>query len=141
MRIDYCKRSIEQVLDDVAVYSGWSKNHESDGIYVEGIFLDESPNEYTADIGKYLNVVSARIKEAPGILGQKLVSPRTCNILFNRRQPYLAYMQLTSILPDHSQPRHDPGQGTHRDAPRSHCRVRRELRPLPLMWSERAQSA
>ena len=61
----------------MAIYSGWSKNHESDGIYVEGIFLDESPNEYTPDIGKYLNAVSAKIKEAPGILGQKLVSPRS----------------------------------------------------------------
>lgn len=73
VRIDYCKRSVEKVLEDVAIYSGWSKNHESDGIYVEGIFLDESPNEYTADIGKYLNTVSAKIKEAPGFLGQKLI--------------------------------------------------------------------
>jgi hypothetical protein len=59
-------------------------------------------------------------------------------------------MQLTTILPDHSQPRHDSGQGTHRDAPRDHCRVRGELRPLPkvsatvgmtsfeLWWSEAA---
>ena len=87
VRVDYCKRSIEQVLDDVAVYSGLSKNHESDGIYVEGIFLDESPNEYTADIGKYLNTVSAKIKEAPGILGQKLVS--SCNCDLTGSKPYM----------------------------------------------------
>lgn len=75
VRMEYCKRSVEKVFEDVAIYSGWSKNHESDGIYVEGIFLDEAPNEYSAEVGKYLNAVSEKIKEAPGILGQKLVSP------------------------------------------------------------------
>lgn len=75
VRMEYCKRSVEKVFEDVAIYSGWSKNHESDGIFVEGIFLDEAPNEYSAEVGKYLNSVSEKIKEAPGILGDKLVSP------------------------------------------------------------------
>lgn len=100
MRIDYCKRSIEKVLEDVAIYSGWSKNHESDGIYVEGIFLDESPNEYTADIGKYLNTVSAKIKEAPGILGQKLVSP--CNCCLSGGNPTCSLQLYSQII-------HNPG--------------------------------
>jgi hypothetical protein len=74
VRMEYCKRSVEHVFEDVAIYSGWSKNHESDGIYVEGIFLDEAPNEYSHEVEKYLKTVSENIKAAPGILGQKLVS-------------------------------------------------------------------
>lgn len=76
VRMQYCKRSIEKVYDDVAVYAGWSKNHDSNGIYVEGIFLDEAPNEWTAPIGTYLNSVSEKIKGTAGILGRKLVSRR-----------------------------------------------------------------
>jgi hypothetical protein len=78
VRMEYCKRSVEHVFEDVAIYSGWSKNHESNGIYVEGIFLDEAPNEYSHEVEKYLKVVSENIKAAPGILGQKLVSPYYC---------------------------------------------------------------
>lgn len=72
--MEYCKRSIEKVHDDIVVYAGWSSDHESNGIYVEGIFLDEAPNEYTDGVGKYLNSVSEKIKAASGILGEKLVS-------------------------------------------------------------------
>jgi hypothetical protein len=76
VRMQYCKRSVEHVFDDVTVYGGWSKDHEAtgNGIYVEGIFLDEAPNEWSHDVGKYLNVVSEKIKNTPGILGEKLVS-------------------------------------------------------------------
>lgn len=73
VRMQYCKRSVEQVYDDIAVYAGWSKDHESSGIYVEGIFLDEAPNEYSDDIGKYLNSITGKVKSASGILGKKLV--------------------------------------------------------------------
>lgn len=73
VRMQYCKRSVEEVFDDVVVYGGWSKDHESNGIYVEGIFLDEAPNEFSHDVGKYLNVVSEKIKNTPGILGEKLI--------------------------------------------------------------------
>ena len=62
------------------IYAGWSKNHETDGIYVEGIFLDEAPNEFCAEIGTYLNSISEKIKGAPGLLGQKTVS---CEIDYN----------------------------------------------------------
>jgi hypothetical protein len=84
VRMQYCKRSVEQVFDDVTVYGGWSKDHEAtgNGIYVEGIFLDEAPNEWSHDVGKYLNVVSEKIKNTPGILGEKLVSRRPCIPLF-----------------------------------------------------------
>lgn len=82
VRMQYCKRSVEEVFDDVVVYGGWSKDHESNGIYVEGIFLDEAPNEFSHDVGKYLNVVSEKIKNTPGILGEKLVSP-LASIIFS----------------------------------------------------------
>lgn len=74
VRLEYCKRSVEKVFEDVIIYAGWSKDHETNGIYVEGIFLDEAPNEYCAEVGSYLNSISEKIKGATGILGRKTVS-------------------------------------------------------------------
>lgn len=71
--MQYCKRSLDKVYQDVDIYGEWSKDHG--GIYVEGIFLDESPNEYSDEVGKFLNSVSEKIKSTPGILGKKLVKP------------------------------------------------------------------
>lgn len=76
VRMQYCKRSLDKVYQDVDIYGGWSKDHESSGIYVEGIFLDESPNEYSDEVGKFLNSVSEKIKSTSGILGKKLVRPK-----------------------------------------------------------------
>lgn len=84
VRMQYCKRSVAKVYEDVDIYAGWSKDHDS-GIYVEGIFLDESPNEYSDEIGKYLNSVSDKIKSTAGILGKKLVRPLFC---FDSRSEY-----------------------------------------------------
>lgn len=72
VRLQYCKRSLEQVYEDVAIYAGWSKNQAS-GIYVQGVFLDEAPNVWSEHVGKYLNDLSLKIKETQGILGKKLV--------------------------------------------------------------------
>jgi len=72
VRLQYCKRSLEQVYEDVAIYAGWAKNQAA-GIYVEGIFLDEAPNEWSDRVGKYLDDLSVKIKETQGILGNKLV--------------------------------------------------------------------
>lgn len=100
VRMQYCKRSIEKVYDDVAVYAGWSKNHDSNGIYVEGIFLDEAPNEWTAPIGTYLNSVSEKIKGTAGILGRKLVS---------RRPPSIKMRSPAATANDHKKVIHNPG--------------------------------
>jgi len=102
VRMQYCKRSVEQVFDDVEVYGGWSKNHESNGIYVEGIFLDEAPNEYSHDVGKYLNLVSDKIKNTPGILGEKLVSLSYNQSILSNQNNSLT----TPTHADHPQPRH-----------------------------------
>ena len=101
VRMQYCKRSVEQVFNDVEVYGGWSKDHKSNGIYVEGIFLDEAPNEYSHDVGKYLNLVSEKIKNTSGILGEKLVSLLT---IMNPSKPQTIHSQsqLTQII-------HNPG--------------------------------
>jgi len=73
VRLQYCKRSQKHVYDDVAVYAGWSKD-QANGVYVEGIFLDEAPNEWSDRVGQYLNELSDKIKDTSGILGSKLVS-------------------------------------------------------------------
>jgi hypothetical protein len=89
VRMQYCKRSVEQVFDDVEVYGG-------------GIFLDEAPNEYSHDVGKYLNLVSEKIKNTPGILGEKLVSLSYNQSILSNQNNSLT----TPTHADHPQPRH-----------------------------------
>jgi hypothetical protein len=67
VRIDYCKRDLAEVFRDVTKYSGWA-----DG--VQGIFLDETPNLYTASVASYLDGVDRFVKNTVGILGSRLVS-------------------------------------------------------------------
>jgi Spherulation-specific family 4 len=67
IRIDYCKRDLAEVFQDVTKYSSWA-----DG--VQGIFLDETPNLYTASVASYLDGVDRFVKDTVGILGSRLVS-------------------------------------------------------------------
>jgi hypothetical protein len=67
VRIDYCKRDLVEVFRDVTKYSGWA-----DG--VQGIFLDETPNVYTASMATYLDGVDRFVKETVRIRGSRLVS-------------------------------------------------------------------
>lgn len=74
VRTEYCKRTVDKVYEEVAVYGDWAKEGEAKGIYVEGIFMDEAPNHYSEHVAEYLNSLTAKIKATEGILGKKLVS-------------------------------------------------------------------
>lgn len=74
VRINYCKRHLTEVCKDVAKYAGWSKDYAASGLGVHGIFFDETPNHFTAKAASYLNTVSQNVKDATGILGDRLVS-------------------------------------------------------------------
>jgi hypothetical protein len=71
VRVDYCKRNIKKVFDDVAKYAAWSAQPN---LGVQGIFVDETPNLYSASRVSYLNTVSQQIKASAGLLGDRLVS-------------------------------------------------------------------
>lgn len=74
VRIDYCKRNLTEVFRDVAKYAGWSKDNAKSGLGVHGIFLDETPNLYSASKASYLDTVGQCVKASAGILGDRLVS-------------------------------------------------------------------
>ncbi|KAE8440742.1 hypothetical protein EG329_006621 [Mollisiaceae sp. DMI_Dod_QoI] len=70
--VDYCKRNLIEVFRDVAKYAGWAKDKAKTGLGVKGIFLDETPNVYSASKASYLDTVSEYIKASAGISGERL---------------------------------------------------------------------
>jgi hypothetical protein len=78
VHISYTARPIADVLKDVSIYSGWNtpsvKNNVNRGaLAVNGIFFDETPNNYNTSTWTYLNTINAAVKSATGILGAKTV--------------------------------------------------------------------
>ena len=72
VRLDYCKRSLAEVEDDVAKYAGWSTDPAL-GLGMQGIFFDETPNLHSSRLAAYLNSVNRMVKESEGIGGSRLV--------------------------------------------------------------------
>jgi hypothetical protein len=78
VRTTYATRNITAVLEDVSHYSDWASNADAN-IAVHGIFFDEAPYEYTAEIAEYLNTIDQAVKSATGIQSNKTVSqPKPC---------------------------------------------------------------
>ncbi|KKY22815.1 putative cell surface protein [Phaeomoniella chlamydospora] len=73
IKIDYCKRPLSETFEEIETYAGWAKQHEHSGLFVEGIFVDETPNHYSTDRAQYLDAVLTHIKSSEGILRDKLV--------------------------------------------------------------------
>lgn len=73
VRTDYCKRPLADVCKDIEVYSDWPAK-SNNKLYVEGIFLDETPNLYTEERAEYLRALRRFIKNQNGINGSRFVS-------------------------------------------------------------------
>ncbi|KAF1992691.1 hypothetical protein P154DRAFT_625923 [Amniculicola lignicola CBS 123094] len=73
VRIDYGRKPIEEVFEDIKKYGEWSKDFETTGLGVEGVFFDETPNKYSEGNKAYLDAMSRRVKEQPGMLGDRTV--------------------------------------------------------------------
>lgn len=71
VRTNYTNRPINDVLADVRTYAGWSSANAN--LSMHGIFLDESPHQYTDSAASYMRTVTSAIKSSTGIQGQKLV--------------------------------------------------------------------
>jgi hypothetical protein len=71
IRINYCKKPLAAVYEEIATYAGWGGSEQ--GLGVQGIFFDETPNLYQPDVKAYLDAVSGRVKGVPG-LGKRMVS-------------------------------------------------------------------
>ncbi|KAL4981869.1 Spherulation-specific family 4, partial [Aspergillus falconensis] len=72
VRVDYCRRPLQDTLAEIARYASWSEGYETTGLGVRGIFVDEAPNQHSPAREEYLNLIKECVKECPGILGERL---------------------------------------------------------------------
>lgn len=78
IRIDYCRRPIEEVYEDIKTYADRATDPQFPGLGLEGIFVDETPNHHTEEFKNYLDAVDRYIKGIDGILGDRIVSNWNC---------------------------------------------------------------
>ena len=70
----YSKRDLTAVLSDVATYSNWIVNSSMPGLGVQGIFFDETPNQYDSASASFLAAANQAVKTAAGLSPLNLVS-------------------------------------------------------------------
>ncbi|KAK3045987.1 hypothetical protein LTR09_012486 [Extremus antarcticus] len=71
VRTGYTDRNINDVVDDVATYSGWSK--VDSGLSVSGIFFDETPHDFSRRKQQFLITANEAVKNATGLREPKLI--------------------------------------------------------------------
>lgn len=71
-----------EIEADILRYAGWSKDDDSSGLGVAGIFFDETPNLnsniHTTNVATYLGAATKFVKGTDGILGNRMV--RQCPV-------------------------------------------------------------
>jgi len=78
VRIDYCRKPLEDVYEEIDRYASWSG---AEGMGLGGILLDETPNHYSAEREEYLTACTEFIKRNEGILRDRMV----CSFFFTLR--------------------------------------------------------
>jgi hypothetical protein len=61
----WCARNLSSVLDDIAAYSFWGEYQDS--LAMDGIFVDETPTQYSPDSISYLQAIAQAIHESDGL--------------------------------------------------------------------------
>lgn len=61
----WCTRDLTSVLDDIAAYSFWGEYRDS--LAMDGIFVDETPTQYSLDTITYLETIAEAIHESDGL--------------------------------------------------------------------------
>lgn len=80
VRTTWATRDVSTVLADISTYSGWSALESFDDnstIALAGIFFDETPSIYSPEAAAYLGTINQAVKNASGLLPEKLVSRPT----------------------------------------------------------------
>lgn len=76
--ITWTRKSLDDVKKEIDQYAGWEKkaleDYETEGLYVEGIYLDETPNHVSDNAKSYLKDLTEYIKGLEGLRGERLVS-------------------------------------------------------------------
>lgn len=104
VRIDYCRKPLHDVCEEIDRFAGWVTEHgtERPGLAVHGIYVDETPNHYSAGRALYLEALHKHIKSRPGIQGQRLVSRKNLH-----SSPIFRYRDTSELTLSLSQPLHE----------------------------------
>lgn len=114
VRVDYCRRPLKEVLEDIRKYANWSNgiaSHSNDTddsvalrpvmnnhFAVRGIFFDEVPNIWGSEEAAYLEDAGVLVKKIEGILGDRLVSSKSlCKLSLYRPKADRIY-RFSTIL-------------------------------------------
>ena len=62
---NYAKRPVNDVYSDINIWASWAENTTAD-ISMQGIFFDECPNTYTAEIGQFMQQIDTYAKNSTG---------------------------------------------------------------------------
>lgn len=75
---EYTRRNISSVQADIARYAGWAK-HKQRNIKLDGIFVDETPNESDPDQLNYMNKLAVSIRKTMNVqpLAKVVFNPGT----------------------------------------------------------------
>lgn len=84
VRIDYCRKPLHDACEEIDRFAGWVTKHGSDvpGLEMHGIYLDETPNHFSAGRKYYLEALHKHIKTTEAFLEQRLVSGPILILLF-----------------------------------------------------------
>ncbi|KAH8674809.1 cell surface spherulin 4 family protein [Tricladium varicosporioides] len=64
---NYTNRSLSHALQDIAVYSSWSENTIVSGLGLGGIFLDETPSQYSHASAEFLEALAVATRSETGL--------------------------------------------------------------------------
>jgi len=69
----WTNREISLALQDIKTYSAWSQNATAKGLGMQGIFLDETPAQWTADSAEFLETIASAIRSETGFGSDPLI--------------------------------------------------------------------
>lgn len=72
VRAGWCKRPLKDTIEDIGLFAGW-RLHDIPGLYVNGIYLDETPNHISRESTAFLDATTNFIKSVNGLIGRRLV--------------------------------------------------------------------
>jgi hypothetical protein len=105
LAIDYCNKPLAQARAEVDLYAGWRRDHAIDGLYVQGIFIDETHNHVLEARGHYLDDLGQFIKGMDGLAGERLVRQPSLHGVCSfspLRPPWLTHVKRVKVV-------HNPG--------------------------------
>lgn len=69
----FARRPLSMVMNDITTYSNWAAQTQYPGLAINGIFVDETPNQYDTRTERYLADLTEFAKTCGGFGGDKLV--------------------------------------------------------------------